>query len=91
MNGNCATEEGDLGIPSVTIWGSMLREEHWIFGKPRRLITKDLVQKEYLNYHQVPNSDPPRYEVPAVGPEACAETSKMKVLEVLAKFQGRDS
>ncbi|XP_027391144.1 melanoma-associated antigen B17-like [Bos indicus x Bos taurus] len=35
---------------------------HWIFGEPRRLITKDLVQKKYLNYRQVPNGDPPHYE-----------------------------
>ena len=61
---------------------------HWIFGEPRRLITKDLVQKEYLNYHRVPNSDPPRYEF-LWGPRACVETSKMKVLEALAKFHGR--
>ena len=61
---------------------------HWIFGEPRRLITKDLVQKEYLNYRQVPNSDPPRYEF-LWGPRACADTSKMKVLEGPAKFHGR--
>ena len=46
------------------------------------------MQKEYLNYRQVPNSDPLRYEF-LWGPRACADTSKMKVLEVLAKFHGR--
>ena len=61
---------------------------HWIFGEPRRLITKDLVQKKSLKYLQVPNSDPLCYEF-LWGPRACAETSKMKVLEVLAKFHGR--
>ena len=59
---------------------------HWIFGEPRRLITKDLVQKGYLNYRQVPNSDPPLYEL-LWGPRSYAETNKMKVLEVLAKIQ----
>ncbi|KAM7225835.1 hypothetical protein CapIbe_023812 [Capra ibex] len=48
----------------------------------------NLVQKEYLNYRQVPNSDPPCYEF-LWGLRACADTSKMKVLEVLAKFHGR--
>ena len=57
-----------------------------IFGEPRKLITKDLVQKGYLNYCQVPNSDPPGYEF-LWGPGAYAETTKMKVLEVLAKIR----
>ncbi|XDA90233.1 hypothetical protein R6Z07F_019815 [Ovis aries] len=86
MNGNCATEEEIWEFLSML--GIYAGRRHWIFGEPRRLITKDLVQKEYLNYHQVPNSDPPRYEF-LWGLRACAETSKMKVLEVLAKFQGR--
>ena len=60
--------------------------KHSIFGEPRKLITKDLVQKGYLNYRQVPNSDPPLYEF-LWGPRSYAETNKMKVLEVLAKIQ----
>ncbi|XP_070147254.1 melanoma-associated antigen B4-like [Ovis canadensis] len=86
MNGNTATEEEIWEFLSML--GIYAGRRHWIFGEPRRLITKDLVQKEYLNYLQVPNSDPPRYEF-LWGPRACAETSKMKVLEVLAKFHGR--
>ncbi|KAG5193422.1 hypothetical protein MJG53_019528 [Ovis ammon polii x Ovis aries] len=86
MNGNTATEEEIWEFLSML--GIYAGRRHWIFGEPRRLITKDLVQKEYLNYRQVPNSDPPRYEF-LWGPRACAETSKMKVLEVLAKFHGR--
>ena len=39
------------------------------------LITKDLVQNEYLNYRRVPNSDPPCYEF-MWGPRACVETSE---------------
>ncbi|EPY74971.1 hypothetical protein CB1_001839005 [Camelus ferus] len=57
---------------------------HFIFGEPRKLITEDLVQEKYLEYRQVPNSDPPRYEF-LWGPKAHAETSKMKVLEFWAK------
>ncbi|XP_070147242.1 melanoma-associated antigen B17-like [Ovis canadensis] len=86
MNGNRATEEEIWEFLSML--GIYAGRRHWIFGEPRRLITKDLVQKEYLNYRQVPNSDPPHYEF-LWGPRACAETSKMKVLEVLAKFHGR--
>ncbi|KAI4554221.1 hypothetical protein MJG53_019520 [Ovis ammon polii x Ovis aries] len=86
INGNRATEEEIWEFLSML--GIYAGRRHWIFGEPRRLITKDLVQKEYLNYRQVPNSDPLRYEF-LWGPRACAETSKMKVLEVLAKFHGR--
>ncbi|KAI4545591.1 hypothetical protein MG293_005857 [Ovis ammon polii] len=75
MNGNRATEEEIWEFLSML--GIYAGRRHWIFGEPRRLITKDLVQKEYLNYRQVPNSDPPRYEF-LWGLRACAETSKMK-------------
>uniref|UniRef100_A0A4X1VEQ9 Melanoma-associated antigen B3-like n=1 Tax=Sus scrofa TaxID=9823 RepID=A0A4X1VEQ9_PIG len=82
MKGNCATEED--------IWKflSMMRvyagRKHFIYGEPRKLITKDLVRLKYLEYRQVPDSDPPRYEF-LWGPKAHIETSKMKVLEFLAK------
>ncbi|XP_012304340.1 melanoma-associated antigen B4 [Aotus nancymaae] len=82
LNGNCASEE--------EIWkflnglGIYDGKRHIIFGEPRKLIYKDLVQEEYLEYKQVPNSDPPRYQF-LWGPRAYAETSKMKVLKYLAK------
>ena len=43
---------------------------HCIFGELRKLITKDLVQKKYLKYRQVPNGNPPHYEV-VWGPSVC--------------------
>ena len=43
------------------------------------------MQENYLEYRQVPDSDPPRYEF-LWGPRAHAETSKMKVLEFVAKI-----
>ena len=55
-----------------------------IYGEPRKLITRDLVTMKYLEYLQVANSDPPRYEF-LWGPRAHVETSKTKVLEFLAK------
>ena len=79
---NCAAEED--------IWKflNMMRvyagRKHVIYGEPRKLITKDFVTMKYLEYRQVANSDPPRYEF-LWGPRAHAETSKMKVLEFLAK------
>ncbi|XP_046528853.1 melanoma-associated antigen B5-like [Equus quagga] len=59
--------------------------KHYIYGEPRKLITKDLVRLQYLEYRQVPNSDPLRYEF-LWGPKAHAETSKMEVLEFMAKI-----
>ncbi|XP_012498410.1 PREDICTED: melanoma-associated antigen B1-like [Propithecus coquereli] len=82
MNGNRASEE--------QIWeflnglGIYAGRRHLIFGEPRQFITKDLVQEEYVEYRQVPNSDPACYEF-LWGPRARAEISKMKVLEFLAK------
>ena len=82
VKGHCAAEED--------IWKflNMMRvyagRKHFIYGEPRKLITKDFVTMKYLEYRQVANSDPPRYEF-LWGPRAHAETSKMKVLEFLAK------
>ena len=82
MKGGFATEED--------IWKflNMMRvyagRKHFIYGEPRKLITRDLVTMKYLEYGHVAHSDPPRYEF-LWGPRAHAETSKMKVLEFLAK------
>ena len=84
MKGNCATEEEIWDFLSVL--GIYAGRKHSIFGEPRKLITKDLVQKGYLNYCQVPNINPLLYEF-LWGPRSYAETNKMKVLEVLAKIQ----
>uniref|UniRef100_A0A9L0RGF1 MAGE family member B5 n=3 Tax=Equus TaxID=9789 RepID=A0A9L0RGF1_HORSE len=83
IKGNCASEED--------IWKflSMMQvyagRKHYIYGEPRKLITKDLVRLQYLESRQVPNSDPPRYEF-LWGPKAHAETSKMEVLKFMAKI-----
>ncbi|XP_044233508.1 melanoma-associated antigen B17 [Ursus arctos] len=82
MNGNRATEEEMWEF--LNVLGVYAGRRHLIFGEPRKLITQDLVQEKYLEYRQVPDSDPPRYEF-LWGPRAHAETSKMKVLEFLAK------
>ncbi|KAM9577767.1 melanoma-associated antigen B18-like [Trichechus inunguis] len=83
MKGNCAAEEDIWEV--LNVMGIYAGRKHFMYGEPRKLITKDLVQEKYLEYRQVPNSDPPRYEF-LWGPRARAETSKMKVLEFLAKI-----
>ncbi|XP_049727490.1 melanoma-associated antigen B2-like [Elephas maximus indicus] len=87
-NGNRATEEKMWEF--LNVFGMYDGKTHFIFGEPRKLITKDLVQAKYLEYRQVPNSDPPRYEF-LWGPEAQAEASKTKVLEFLAKVKDTNS
>ncbi|XP_040599888.1 uncharacterized protein LOC101831070 [Mesocricetus auratus] len=83
LRGNCAAEE--------KIWEFLNKmkvydgKKHFIFGEPRKLITKDLVKLKYLEYRQVPNSHPASYEF-LWGPRAHAETSKMKILEFWAKI-----
>ncbi|XP_058297269.1 melanoma-associated antigen B6B isoform X2 [Hylobates moloch] len=81
MRGNRATEEEVwefLGV--LGIYDGIL---HSIYGDARKIITEDLVQDKYVLYRQVHNSDPPRYEL-LWGPRANAETTKMRVLRVLA-------
>ncbi|XP_034342280.1 melanoma-associated antigen B4-like [Arvicanthis niloticus] len=83
IQGNCASEE--------EIWKILKKKKiypgkkHRIFGEPRKLMTQYLVKLKYLEYRQVANSDPPCYEF-LWGPQAHAETSKMKILEYLAKI-----
>ncbi|XP_007954401.2 melanoma-associated antigen B4-like [Orycteropus afer afer] len=82
MNGNRVTEEKIWEFLNVLdIYDG---KWHLVFGDPRKLITKDLVQEKYLEYQQVPNSDPPRYEF-LWGPEAPSQCQQNKILESLAK------
>ncbi|XP_035581545.1 melanoma-associated antigen B4-like [Zalophus californianus] len=83
MKGNRTTEEEVWEFLSVL--GVHEGRRHLIFGEPRKLITQDLVRQGYLEYRAVPASDPPRHEF-LWGPRARAETSKMQVLQVLAKI-----
>ncbi|XP_030886748.1 LOW QUALITY PROTEIN: melanoma-associated antigen B17 [Leptonychotes weddellii] len=82
MNGNGATEEETWEF--LNVLGVYAGRRHLIFGEPRKLITKDLVQEKHLEYRQVADSDAPCYEF-LWGPRGHAEASKMKVLEFLAK------
>ncbi|XP_049628689.1 melanoma-associated antigen B3-like [Suncus etruscus] len=87
LKGNCAKEEDlwkYLGMMKV-----FPGRKHSIFGEPRKLITKDLVRLNYLEYRQIPNSDPPRFEF-LWGPKAYAETSKRQVMEFMAKINRKE-
>uniref|UniRef100_A0A671DL94 MAGE domain-containing protein n=2 Tax=Rhinolophus ferrumequinum TaxID=59479 RepID=A0A671DL94_RHIFE len=87
MEGNRAPEEKIWEV--LKVMGVFAGKKDFIYGEPRKLITEDLVQENYLVYQQVPNSDPPRYEF-LWGPRAHAETSKMKILKFFTKITGSD-
>ena len=78
-------------VPKEVIWevlsaiGVCAGREHFIYGDPRKLLTIHWVQRKYLEYREVPNSAPPRYEFLWV-PRAHSEASKRKVLEFLSKL-----
>ncbi|XP_029070236.1 melanoma-associated antigen B4-like, partial [Monodon monoceros] len=85
LHGNRASEEEIWEF--LNVLGVYVGRWHIIFGEPRKLITEDLVQEKYLVYCQVRNSDPLRYEF-LWGRRARAETTKMKVLEFVARVAG---
>ncbi|XP_037368755.1 melanoma-associated antigen 8-like [Talpa occidentalis] len=74
---------------ALSVMGVFVGVEHFIFGDPRVLLTEAWVQEQYLEYQQVPNSDPARYEF-LWGPRAHAETNKVDVLEHLLKVNKKD-
>ncbi|XP_026335943.1 melanoma-associated antigen B18-like [Ursus americanus] len=83
MKGSCAPEEEVWEV--LNMMGVYAERKHFIYGEPKKVITQDLVQLKYLEYRQAPGSEPPRFEF-LWGPRAYAETSKMRVLEFLAKI-----
>ncbi|XP_010840383.1 PREDICTED: melanoma-associated antigen B4-like, partial [Bison bison bison] len=82
LNGHRASEEEIWKfLNMLSIYDG---RRHFIFGDTGKLITQDLVQEEYLEYRQVPGSDPPRYEF-LWGPNTLTQNSKTKVLQILTK------
>ena len=78
---DCAPEE----VWAELCWrGLCPGREHYIYGEPTELLTHVWVQEVYLEYQQVPDSDPAHYEF-LWGPRAYVETSKFKVLEYLER------
>nr|XP_058147060.1 melanoma-associated antigen B16-like [Dasypus novemcinctus] len=88
MKGNCATDEEVWEVMNMmNMMNIYSGRKHFLFGEPRKIITGNFVKEKYLEYRQVPNSDPPCYEF-LWGPRAQAEANKMKLLEFLAKIHG---
>ncbi|XP_045759180.1 melanoma-associated antigen F1 [Mirounga angustirostris] len=87
MKGNSARE--------TQVWEMLRRlgvrpsKYHFLFGYPKRLIMEDFVQQRYLNYRQVPHTDPPECEF-SWGPRSNLEISKMKVLGFVAKLHKKE-
>ncbi|XP_048191423.1 melanoma-associated antigen 9-like [Perognathus longimembris pacificus] len=85
--GNRAKEE--VIWQALSMMGVYAWKEHCLFGDPWKLIMEDFIREGYLEYRQVPGSDPACYEF-LWGPRARAETSKMKILVHCAHFGGID-
>uniref|UniRef100_A0A671DM70 MAGE domain-containing protein n=1 Tax=Rhinolophus ferrumequinum TaxID=59479 RepID=A0A671DM70_RHIFE len=81
VKGNHATEEEILEVLNMIDLYSW--RENFMFRSKHTI--KNLVWQKYLEYQQVPNSDPPRYEY-LWGPRAHTEVSKKKLLEFLTKI-----
>uniref|UniRef100_H0XMD9 MAGE domain-containing protein n=1 Tax=Otolemur garnettii TaxID=30611 RepID=H0XMD9_OTOGA len=87
INDNCVSEEEVWKVLSkAKIYSGQM---HFIYGHPKELVTKYLVMEKYLEYRQVANSDPARYEF-LWGPRAHAEVRKMEILKFLAKVRGTE-
>ena len=76
-SGDPAPEEAVWG--ALSMMGVYVGSEHCVFGEPRELLTQVWVWERYLEYQQVPDSDPARYEF-LWGPQAHAETRKQQVM-----------
>ncbi|XP_036743180.2 melanoma-associated antigen 10-like [Manis pentadactyla] len=70
----------------LDVMGICAGREHVIFGDPRELITQVWVKEQYLEYQQVPDSDPARFHL-LWGPRAHMETDAVEVLEFMAKVK----
>uniref|UniRef100_A0A2K6TXH9 MAGE domain-containing protein n=1 Tax=Saimiri boliviensis boliviensis TaxID=39432 RepID=A0A2K6TXH9_SAIBB len=79
----CASEEAIWEVLNAI--GVYAGREHFVYGEPGELLTKVWVEEQYLEYREVPNSSPPRYDF-LWGPRAHSESRKRKVLEFLAKL-----
>ncbi|NP_001108150.1 melanoma-associated antigen B4 [Mus musculus] len=84
MKGNRATEEEVWQF--LHMQGIYPGRRHLIFGEPRNFITKVLVEQNYVEYRQVPGSDPPTHEF-LWGPRAHEESTYRKVMDILAKIK----
>lgn len=85
MNGNRIIEQHFWKV--LTLSGICPGRKHFIFGEPTELITKVFMEEKYLKYQPVAFSDSVQFEF-LWGLRAHCETTKMQVLEFVAKFHG---
>ncbi|XP_012582541.1 PREDICTED: melanoma-associated antigen 4-like [Condylura cristata] len=88
LGGDCASEAHMW--EALSMMGLYVGSKHVIFGEPRELLTEVWVQEQYLEYRQVPNSDPAQFEF-LWGARAHAETNKMEVLARFLKINSLNS
>ncbi|XP_042195536.1 non-structural maintenance of chromosomes element 3 homolog [Callorhinchus milii] len=78
-------------VKDSLLWHALKRlrvdpaERHDDFGDVKKLVTEEFVRQRYLEYCRVAHTDPVEYEF-RWGARAFRETSKMKVLEFVAKM-----
>lgn len=87
MQGNCVSE--DIIWEMLNNIGLYGGRDAYIHQDPRKLISEEFVQEGYLEYRQVPNSDPHSYQF-LWGPRAFVETTKMNVLKFFASITKTD-
>ncbi|XP_055986233.1 melanoma-associated antigen 9-like [Sorex fumeus] len=80
LEDDCASEQAIW--EQLSLMGVYPERKHFIYGKPRELLTNVWVQEQYLDYQREPGSYPARYQF-LWGPRAHAETNKVKVMEFL--------
>ena len=68
--------------------GGCVWSEHFIFGKPREVLTQVWVWDGYLECQQVPDNDPAHYES-LWSPRAYVETRKWQVRAFLLRVKQR--
>lgn len=87
MKGNCVREAQvwDL-LGRLGVWP--LKHYHH-FGYPKKLLTEEFVEQQFLNYRQVPYSSPPEYEF-TWGLRSSRDISKMQVLSFVARLQKKE-
>ncbi|XP_012787707.2 melanoma-associated antigen 4-like [Sorex araneus] len=83
LEDDCASEDDMWGALSLV--GVYPGVEHFIYGEPRELLTKVWVEQQYLEYRQVPGSDPAVYHF-LWGPRTLTETNREKVLKFLLRL-----
>uniref|UniRef100_A0A8C2W5V9 Melanoma-associated antigen E1 n=2 Tax=Chinchilla lanigera TaxID=34839 RepID=A0A8C2W5V9_CHILA len=87
LNGNQAKEAEIWEM----LWRMGVQRERRlsIFGNPKRLLSVEFVWQRYLDYRPITDCTPVEYEF-FWGPRSHLETTKMKILQFMAKIYNKD-